>query len=184
MSFYNTAPPHQGASNSGGYGSNPNSSDFFSSQNYYAQQQPQEHQQHQQQQQQPTNSNNNPSNDNTNASNSMPMPMPMPNLFNPATAVKTAALFSSGNQDAIFQAGQSYMANLGAGQIQPGVGRIMGMLRVYFLVDNRYVQQKLKRVLFPFFFRSWKRQVRSLSFYFSFPTSIILFFHKIFFFWQ
>ena len=40
-----------------------------------------------------------------------------------------------------------------------GVLSFMNSLRYYFAVDNRYVLQKMKRILFPFMTKHWKRNV-------------------------
>jgi len=169
--FYSTSQPPNphGTNNTGGY-NNQGSTNFFSTPNaaqnsspYYTQQQPsqpsQQSQQPAQTQSMPANTTYQPShNIPTSSTNASSTPsIPMPNLFNPANAAAAAALLS-GNQDAIFQAGQSFMGKV-PGQMQPGVGRFMGALRIYFSVDNRYVQKKMQRVLFPFIFKGWKRQV-------------------------
>jgi len=39
----------------------------------------------------------------------------------------------------------------------PGLERFMTALRIYFAVDNRYVQKKIQIVLFPFLKKKWKR---------------------------
>ena len=148
--FYSSNPLNSGpsAGNEGNYGnassnfySNPNQATNSSNSNsnpYYTQRQ-QPSSQGQQPSQQPTEK------------------TIIPNLFNPAAA-QTAAALVSGNQDAIFKIGQSQFQKVTT-QVQPGVGRFMGMIRVYFAVDNRYVKRKMQRILFSFFFRGWKRQV-------------------------
>jgi hypothetical protein len=45
-------------------------------------------------------------------------------------------------------------------QLIPGyLEQAMNVLRTYFAVDNRYVVLKMKRILFPFLCKHWKRQV-------------------------
>lgn len=43
--------------------------------------------------------------------------------------------------------------------IVPGLDATMIALRAYFAVDNRYVQLKMKKVLFPFLSKQWRRMV-------------------------
>lgn len=42
----------------------------------------------------------------------------------------------------------------------PGLNTFMMTLRPYFAVDNGYVMQKIKRILFPFITKQWNRKVR------------------------
>jgi len=42
----------------------------------------------------------------------------------------------------------------------PGMKYIMGQLRSYFAVDNRYVKRKMLIVLFPFINKEWRREVQ------------------------
>ena len=66
------------------------------------------------------------------------------------------------NPDAMFDlastAGKSFLASSSARMI-PGFEAAMVNLRGYFAVDNRYVQAKMGRILFPFLTKSWKRLV-------------------------
>jgi len=39
----------------------------------------------------------------------------------------------------------------------PGLNYVMGTLRPYFAVDNRYVKRKMLNVLFPFLSKEWRR---------------------------
>lgn len=48
--------------------------------------------------------------------------------------------------------------------------RIMLTLRAYFAVDNEYVKRKMKKVLFPFTSKQWRRMVRK-------PLMLFLFIH-------
>jgi hypothetical protein len=41
----------------------------------------------------------------------------------------------------------------------PGLEYVMGSLRGYFAVDNRYVKRKMAKLLFPFLNKQWKRVV-------------------------
>ena len=49
--------------------------------------------------------------------------------------------------------------NWKASSVIPGFDSTMIMLRAYFAVDNRYVQRKMKKVLFPFVANQWRRLV-------------------------
>jgi YIF1 len=90
-------------------------------------------------------------------------------FWNPATAANLAALaFSTAtsatsNPDGMLDlagvAGKSFLENSSARMV-PGLERTMQTLRCYFAVDNRYVVQKIKRILLPFTCHQWKRQVR------------------------
>jgi hypothetical protein len=94
-------------------------------------------------------------------------------FWNPATAANLAALaFSTatsaasttpdGMLDLAGVAGKSFLENSSARMI-PGLERAMQTLRCYFAVDNRYVVQKIKRILLPFTCHQWKRQVRKYA---------------------
>jgi hypothetical protein len=78
-----------------------------------------------------------------------------------ATSVATNGM---NNPDAMFDlastAGKSFLASSSARMI-PGFEAAMVNLRGYFAVDNRYVQAKMGRILFPFLTKSWKRLVRA-----------------------
>ena len=168
--YYNTHPPpnSQGSSNQGPYNTQ-GSNNFFSSQpapsnnaSYYGQSAQQQAAPQQQPPQQSIPPNRTPSTfQPTNPTSNAPPKPTMPNLFNPANAATAAALLS-GNQDALFQVGQNFIGKV-PGQMQPGVGRFMGALRVYFAVDNHYVKSKMQRILFPFVFKKWVRTVRSVT---------------------
>jgi len=90
-------------------------------------------------------------------------------FWNPAAAASMATMaasaFSGGgtnNEQMLNIAGQaagSFLQSSTARMI-PGLEMSMMALRKYFAVDNRYVVQKIKRVLAPFLCKSWKRQVR------------------------
>lgn len=58
----------------------------------------------------------------------------------------------------------------------PGLEYIMRSLRSYFAVDNRYVKQKMSKVLFPFWNKTWQRTLdygttTEANSAFSLPTS-------------
>jgi hypothetical protein len=53
--------------------------------------------------------------------------------------------------------------NWKASSVIPGFDSTMIMLRAYFAVDNRYVQRKMKKVLFPFVAKQWRRLVRAFQ---------------------
>lgn len=91
-------------------------------------------------------------------------------FWNPAAAAGMAAMAASitgasagsSNEQMLDFAGQaagSFLQSSTARMI-PGLERSMMALRQYFAVDNRYVVQKIKRVLAPFLTKGWKRQVR------------------------
>lgn len=46
----------------------------------------------------------------------------------------------------------------------PGLEYVMGSLRSYFAVDNRYVKRKMAKVLFPFLNKNWQRVVSASPF--------------------
>lgn len=96
-------------------------------------------------------------------------PQQSPAFWNPAAAANLAAFAmstaaSGGSSDGAMldlagAAGKSFLENSSARMI-PGLERTMCALRSYFAVDNRYVMLKMKRILFPFLCKQWKRQVR------------------------
>lgn len=108
-------------------------------------------------------------------SSSYPPPQQQPaSLWDPGAAAKMAAFAvnmasnsSSGamNDSMMFSLAdeasktllQSKSAQLIPGYMEQG----MNVLRTYFAVDNRYVVLKMKRILFPFICKHWKRQVRN-----------------------
>ena len=91
----------------------------------------------------------------------------LPNFWNPAAAatVMSAATKGGLTQDAMFDfassAGRTFIAR-GTARFIPGLERFMTSLRVFFQVDNRYVQRKLRTILFPYMKKNWRRSVRSL----------------------
>eukprot|EP00586_Coscinodiscus_wailesii_P001791 CAMPEP_0172492510 /NCGR_PEP_ID=MMETSP1066-20121228/23697_1 /TAXON_ID=671091 /ORGANISM="Coscinodiscus wailesii, Strain CCMP2513" /LENGTH=355 /DNA_ID=CAMNT_0013262185 /DNA_START=124 /DNA_END=1188 /DNA_ORIENTATION=+ len=87
----------------------------------------------------------------------------VPNFWNPAaaSAVVSAATGGKGlSEEAVLGIASSaweYSVAAGTAHAIPVVGRLMGNLRVYFAVDNRYVKSKIQRILFPFFYKQWRR---------------------------
>ena len=96
-------------------------------------------------------------------------------FWNPAAAASMAAMAASTftgaatgstNEQMLDFAGQaagSFLQSSTARMI-PGLERSMIALRQYFAVDNRYVLQKIKRVLAPFLASGWSRQVCQFRF--------------------
>lgn len=90
-----------------------------------------------------------------------------PSFWNPATAATMVAMAGSGgagmSNDAMFDlassAGKTILQS-GTARMVPGVQSTMQTLRHYFAVDNRYVQLKMRKVLFPFLDKNWARMVR------------------------
>lgn len=115
-------------------------------QNYSHQQQVQYPQQQQQQQQ----------------------PDPTLNFWNPSTAMAmstAAAAFSNSSDSRVMfgvaeSMGKQFLETSWAKAV-PGLERSMLALRPYFAVDNGYVKSKMGRVLFPFVYKDWARQVRA-----------------------
>ena len=137
-----------------GYG-DPNSWQQQQQQPQYGQQQQQQQYGQQQQQQQ---------------YGQQTMPPQQQPFWNPAAAASMAAMAASTftgaatgstNEQMLDFAGQaagSFLQSSTARMI-PGLERSMMALRQYFAVDNRYVVQKIKRVLAPFLAKGWTRQV-------------------------
>ena len=77
-----------------------------------------------------------------------------------STFASVASATTSSNPNAMFdlglKAGHTFL-DQGTARMIPGLERTMRELRVYFAVDNGYVKTKMLRVLFPFFFKRWKR---------------------------
>lgn len=96
---------------------------------------------------------------------------PSLSFWNPATVATVASLAgaasaSSSNhagQDAMLLdlAGKTLMHSSGSAArvLIPGFSTSMHMLRPYFAVDNRFILKKMQRMLFPFVFTNWSRQV-------------------------
>ena len=109
----------------------------YGSQQQQSQQQGYSQQQQQQQQQQPA------------------------GVWNPAavaTMANVAGSMMSGDNDAVFMAGQKFFQQ-GTARMIPGLESSVLLLRNYFAVDNRYVLRKMQKVLFPFLSKQWQRQV-------------------------
>uniref|UniRef100_A0A7S2GX20 Protein YIF1 n=1 Tax=Helicotheca tamesis TaxID=374047 RepID=A0A7S2GX20_9STRA len=83
-----------------------------------------------------------------------------PNMSNAAAAtfMQVAGKGFSGESmaGAAEQFGQTFLDE-GTARMIPGFESAMKTLRVYFGVDNHYVKKKMQRVLFPVFFKQWKR---------------------------
>lgn len=88
-------------------------------------------------------------------------------FWNPAAAASMAAIAASSlggatsNEQMLDAAGQfagSFLQSSSARMI-PGLEMTLMVLRQYFAVDNKYVLQKVKRVLAPFLSKQWSRQV-------------------------
>ena len=89
-----------------------------------------------------------------------------PSFWNPATAATMVAMAGAGSgisNDAMFEmasnAGKSFLQS-GSARMIPGLESTLLMLRRYFAVDNRYVQIKMRKILFPFLDKQWTRVVR------------------------
>jgi YIF1 len=102
------------------------------------------------------------------------LPQQQPNVVNsfwdPSTAAKMAAMavnMSSSNGtnsetmmlNLAGEASKSFLQSKSAQLLPSYMEQIMNMLRTYFAVDNRYVVLKMKRIIFPFLCKHWKRQV-------------------------
>ena len=88
-----------------------------------------------------------------------------PSFWNPATAATMVAMAGAGSgisNDAMFEmasnAGKSFLQS-GSARMVPGLESTLLMLRRYFAVDNRYVQIKMRKILFPFLDKQWTRVV-------------------------
>jgi hypothetical protein len=94
-------------------------------------------------------------------------PEPM-NFWNPTTAMAAAQAFSGTSPDSQVMfgmaesMGKQFLETSWAKAV-PGLERSMVALRPYFAVDNAYVKSKMGRVLFPFVYKDWARQVSGLD---------------------
>jgi hypothetical protein len=90
------------------------------------------------------------------------------NFWNPSTAMAmstAAAAFSNSSDSRVMfgvaeSMGKQFLETSWAKAV-PGLERSMLALRPYFAVDNGYVKSKMGRVLFPFVYKDWARQVRA-----------------------
>jgi hypothetical protein len=75
-------------------------------------------------------------------------------------ATQIVADFATGNLTGE-KIGEKLMDGIGKGFGGgiPGLEYVMGSLRGYFAVDNRYVKRKMAKVLFPFLNKQWQRVV-------------------------
>ena len=90
-----------------------------------------------------------------------------PSLWTPGmeSTVQGVASLAKANPDAVFNMGAKWSRDIiseGTAKMVPGLNQFMSSLRVYFAVDNNYVQRKMRKVLFSFFFKEWRRMVRIL----------------------
>jgi YIF1 len=107
-----------------------------------------------------------------------PQQTPGASFWDPAAAAKMAAFavnMASNNASGGGAMNDTMMFNLAgeasksllqskSAQLIPGyMEQAMNVLRSYFAVDNRYVVLKMKRILFPFLCKHWKRQVCDVS---------------------
>jgi hypothetical protein len=167
MSFYNQSNPGGGFYNSGGYG------DQYSQQSQQQQQQQQQntyqstYQQPQQpgnfQQWAPSNKQNQQSQQTSQPLASQQMQQPLgqqQNFWNSSNTMAVAGLAAQAMSGGMTM---DQMINfVPMPPVQDNVAhfnRIMLTLRAYFAVDNRYVQLKMKKVLFPFVSKQWRRVV-------------------------
>lgn len=83
-----------------------------------------------------------------------------PTMASTFASVASTAVGSASNPNAMFdlglKAGHTFLDH-GTARMIPGLERVMRELRVYFAVDNSYVKAKMQRVLFSFFYKTWKR---------------------------
>ena len=95
------------------------------------------------------------------------------NFWNPTTAMAMSTVANAAATGKIGDVNSQVMIGMaesmgkqfletGWAKAVPGLERSMVALRVYFAVDNLYVKRKIVKVLFPFAFRDWRRQVRLL----------------------
>lgn len=87
---------------------------------------------------------------------------PSPSLWTPGmeSTVKGVASLAKANPDAMLNMGAKWTQDIiseGTARMIPGLNQFMSSLRVYFAVDNNYVQRKMRKVLFSFFFKEWRR---------------------------
>ena len=75
------------------------------------------------------------------------------NFINPAMAATAMGMMSS------LAAGQMPRTDEWSDQAGARFNLVMRALRSYFAVDNRYVVQKMKRIVFPFLHKHWRRNV-------------------------
>eukprot|EP00536_Pseudo-nitzschia_multiseries_P008588 jgi/Psemu1/325275/estExt_fgenesh1_pg.C_2200008 len=89
-----------------------------------------------------------------------PQPFWTPNVQQVATqaAAGFMAQAATGNltSDKVLSHGMEEIQKAFGGGI-PGMSYVMGSLRSYFAVDNRYVKRKMGKVLFPFLNKDWIR---------------------------
>ena len=79
------------------------------------------------------------------------------NAFNQAAAMAATA-YLTGNRKAIEDDVTKFLKDSWAKKM-PGLEALLLTLRSYFAVDNNYVLQKMKCILFPFLKKQWNRNV-------------------------
>jgi YIF1 len=166
MSFYNQSNPGGGFYNSGGYG------DQYSQESHSYQQQQHQQSTYQsssiQQPQQPGNFQQWAPSKSQNQQSQQPsqqQPQQQPigqqhNFWNPANTMAVAGLAAQAMSGGMTM--DQMMNFVPMPPVQDNVAhfnRIMLTLRAYFAVDNRYVQRKMRKVLFPFVSKQWRRLV-------------------------
>lgn len=77
-----------------------------------------------------------------------------PQLWNPATI--NSMMKNDFVMNYAYDSGTKFLAT-GVARMVPGLELLMTSLRAYFAVDNSYVLRKIKRVLFPFLKKDWRR---------------------------
>ena len=85
------------------------------------------------------------------------------NILNPSiwapgveSTLKGVASVAKANPDAVLNMGAKWTQDIiseGTARMIPGLNQFMSTLRVYFAVDNFYVQKKMRKVLFSFLFK-------------------------------
>lgn len=85
-----------------------------------------------------------------------------PSIWAPGveSTLKGVASVAKANPDAVLNMGARWTQDIiseGTARMIPGLNQFMSTLRVYFAVDNYYVQKKMRKVLFSFFFKEWRR---------------------------
>lgn len=157
--YYNSNAYQQQQQSSGNPYENINSYGNTSSANDpYSQQHQQSQQGNQQQWKAPNNNQNQHQSQQPSAAAGGTTPFWNPAMASTFASVATAT--ATNNPNAMFdlglKAGHTFL-DQGTARMIPGLERTMRELRVYFAVNNSYVHKKMRRVLFSFFFKNWKR---------------------------
>jgi len=83
-----------------------------------------------------------------------------PSYWNPATAAAAVKMVSGGGNDAAIDLARQVATQFavdGWARFIPGLESFMTGLRIYFAVDNKYVQRKIITTFFPFLKKNWRR---------------------------